>query len=86
MYDVSLKRKWDAFSIRETQELDLADAIENGLKQGIAKGIEQGLEQGLEQGEHRKAIAIAVEFKKMGFSYADISKGTGLSIAEIEAL
>jgi len=37
MYDVSLKCKWDAFSVRETQELDLADEIENGLKQGLSK-------------------------------------------------
>ena len=122
MYDVSLKRKWDAFSIRETQELDLADAIENGLKQGLERGLEQGLEQGLEkgleqgleqglekgleqglqqgleqglekglekgleEGERRKAAAIALQLKKMGFSVIDIAEGTGLSVAEIEAL
>ncbi|CDS96919.1 hypothetical protein BN1088_1432355 [Sphingobacterium sp. PM2-P1-29] len=40
----------------------------------------------MEKGEHEKAIAIALEFKKMGLPVEDIVKGTGLSIEEIEKL
>lgn len=46
----------------------------------------QGLKQGIEKGKREEAIAIALEFKKMGIAIADIAKGTGLSIEEIEKL
>ncbi|WP_286862914.1 MULTISPECIES: hypothetical protein [Sphingobacterium] len=55
-------------------------------EKGIKTGIEKGIEQGVEKGKREKAIAIALEFKKMGLPIADIAKGTGLSIEEIEKL
>jgi hypothetical protein len=58
---------------------------EAGMSAGLAAGIEKGRLE-----ERAKIIAekrvIALEFKKMGLPFADIAKGTGLSIAEIEKL
>src|SRR5690606_22280110 len=50
MYDVSLKRKWDEYSIRETAKIEKERALEEGLKEGLKEGLEQGLQQGLQQG------------------------------------
>ena len=47
---------------------------------------EEGKEEGIEIGEYKKALDVARQFKKMGLSAEDISKGTGLSIKEIEKL
>ncbi|MBE8722017.1 hypothetical protein [Sphingobacterium pedocola] len=59
--------------------------------------LEKAKKQGLEQGkleERTKAEAeklaekraMALEFKKMGIPVADIAKGTGLSVEEINNL
>ncbi|MEN5085056.1 hypothetical protein ABE426_01155 [Sphingobacterium faecium] len=71
-----LKRKWDAEAVRMYQE-----GLENQLQEAkkavvIAKA----------EGERKKALETALEFKKMGLPIADIAKGTGLSIDEIEKL
>lgn len=42
--------------------------------------------KGIEKGKREEAIAIALEFKKMGIPIADIARGTGLSVEEIEKL
>lgn len=47
---------------------------------------EKGIQKGKADGEREKAITIALEFKKMGLPIADIAKGTGLSIKEVEKL
>ena len=60
--------------------------IKTGIEKGIKTGIEKGIEQGVEKGKREEAIAIALEFKKMGLPIADIAKRTGLSIEEIEKL
>ena len=59
--------------------------LDKAEKQGIAKGIEKGRleEQAKLKAEKR---SIALEFKKMGLPIADIAKGTGLSVEEIEKL
>ena len=48
--------------------------------------FQTGIEKGKADGERKKAIAIALEFKKMGLPIADIAKGTGLTVEEIEKL
>ncbi len=50
MYDVSLKRKWDAEAVRQYQEQQLSEAIQKGIETGIEQGIEQGIETGIKQG------------------------------------
>ncbi|MCY4778898.1 hypothetical protein ORI89_04500 [Sphingobacterium sp. UT-1RO-CII-1] len=55
-------------------------------EKGLQKGLQTGLEKGKADGKREEAIAIALEFKKMGLPIADIAKGTGLSVEEIEKL
>ncbi|QRY58310.1 RpnC/YadD family protein [Sphingobacterium siyangense] len=56
------------------------------LDKAEKKGIQKGIQKGKIEGKREEAIAIALEFKKMGLPIADIAKGTGLSIEEIEKL
>ncbi|WON96118.1 MULTISPECIES: hypothetical protein [Sphingobacterium] len=56
------------------------------LDKAEKKGIQKGKIEGKIEGKREEAIAIALEFKKMGLPIADIAKGTGLSIEEIEKL
>lgn len=63
MYDVSLKRKWDAESIRQTAIIERERAIEKAKQEA----------------EYHKSASIAMEFIKMGIPIVDIAKGTGLS-------
>lgn len=56
------------------------------LDRAKREGLEEGIEKGMEKGKREEAIAIALEFKKMGLPIADIAKGTGLTVAEIEKL
>jgi len=71
MYDSNLKAKWD---------------YENSIAFAEEKAEERGIEKGIEQGERKKALAIAKQFKNMGIAIADIAKGTGFAISEIENL
>ncbi|WP_153845423.1 RpnC/YadD family protein [Sphingobacterium paramultivorum] len=52
----------------------------------LDKAEKKGIQKGKIEGKREEAIAIALEFKKMGLPIADIAKGTGLSIEEIEKL
>jgi len=56
------------------------------LDKAEKKGIQKGIQKGNIEGKREEAIAIALEFKKMGLPIADIAKGTGLPIEEIEKL
>ncbi|AIM36087.1 hypothetical protein KO02_04810 [Sphingobacterium sp. ML3W] len=59
--------------------------LDKAKKEGIASGIEKGrLEERAKLKTEKRVIAL--EFKKMGLPLADIAKGTGLSIEEIEKL
>src|SRR5690606_19618448 len=58
MYDISLKNKWDEYSIRETARIEREQAIKE-KEQARQEGLKEGLEEGLAEGEHRKAVAIA---------------------------
>ena len=60
--------------------------IETIKRQEREKGIQSGIEKGIEKGKREESIAIALELMKMGLPIADIAKGTGLTIDEIEKL
>lgn len=70
MYDSNLKAQWD-----------YEDSIAFASEKGIEKGIEMERAKALEEKK-----AMAKTFKNLGISAADIAKGTGLSIEEIEKL
>ena len=84
MYDISLKRKWDAEAVRMYQQ-EQVEGLEEQLKEAKKASI-TAKEEGLAEGEHRKAIETALRFKEMGLPVEQIAKGTGLSIEEIEKL
>jgi len=75
MYDISLKRKWDAQGA-------LTYAEQKGLKEGLEKGLEKGREEGREA-EKREA---ALKMLENGLSVDLISDILDLSIEEIEKL
>ncbi|UXD71751.1 PD-(D/E)XK nuclease family transposase [Sphingobacterium faecium] len=83
MYDISLKRKWDAEAVRMYQE---------GLEEQLG-GLEKQLEEAKKavvsaeaRGEHKKAMETALKLTKIGLSVKQIAEATGLSIEEIEKL
>ena len=50
------------------------------------EAYEDGMEQGIQQGSQQAKIQTAKNFISMGLSVEQVSKGTGLSIEEINAL
>lgn len=52
----------------------------------LDKAKKEGKIEGRIEGKREEAIAIALEFKKMGLPLEDIAKGTGLTVEEIEKL
>ncbi|WP_386692394.1 MULTISPECIES: Rpn family recombination-promoting nuclease/putative transposase [unclassified Lonepinella] len=71
MYDVSLKRKWDEYSL---------------LTSATNRGIQQGLQQGLQQGRLETLKENAQNMLALGLDLEIISKSVGLSIDEIKKL
>ena len=57
--------------------------IEQGIEQGLAQGIEQGIEQGMEKGINKVAMKL---LSANIIDKQSISKITGLSLKEVEAL
>lgn len=74
-----------ALTMGITETLKMLDRAE-GIEIGIEKGIEQGIEKGEAIGRYAEALDIAKNFKNLGVAIADIAKGTGLTIEEIEKL
>ncbi|ULT25055.1 hypothetical protein KUH03_40405 [Sphingobacterium sp. E70] len=88
-YEASLKHKRDAENVfnsakKSGEALGHAKGLAEGKAKGLAEGKAKGLAEGLAEGERRKAVETAKAFKEMGLPTADIAKGTGLSVEEIE--
>jgi predicted transposase YdaD len=60
--------------------------LELAEKRGEKKGRREGEKKGQREGEKAMAIAIAHEWKKVGFPVAQIGKYTQLSVRKIEKL
>lgn len=78
IFEKEITQKLGRSNVMGTQEYLLDKAEKKGLLKGKVLGKAEG--------EREKANAIALEFKKMGLPVADIAKGTGLSVEEIEKL
>ncbi|MDR2271204.1 MAG: hypothetical protein LBF27_09900, partial [Sphingobacterium sp.] len=90
-YEASLKHKRDAESVfnsakKSGEALGHAKGLAEGLAEGKAKGLAEGKAKGLAEGERKKALETAKAFKEMGLPIADIARGTGLSVEEVEKL
>ena len=70
----------------EGMEKGRAEGMEKGMAEGMAKGMAEGMEKGRAEGEREKQLEIARNFKSLGIPVVEIARGTGLSVAEIEAL
>lgn len=70
-YDESLRHYRDTLVVMEGQ---------------YSEGEKKGHAEGLAEGELNKAKNVAKNLKAMGMELEDISKATGLSVAEIEKL
>lgn len=73
------RAKYEA-SLREYR--DYVGVLEYQRNEGEKKGLAEGLAKGLAEGLHQTAVNL----KQMGMSSEQISKATGLSVAEIEEL
>ncbi|GAA4178906.1 hypothetical protein [Sphingobacterium ginsenosidimutans] len=82
------------YYVRFEDEINLS-IFEEELKQKLGRNtvmgtneylLDKAKKEGLEKGKREEAIAIALEFKKMGLPLEDIAKGTGLTVKEIEEL
>ncbi|WP_439256928.1 hypothetical protein [Lonepinella sp. BR2271] len=71
MYDVSLKRKWDEYSLLTSAE---------------TRGIRQGLEQGLHQGRLDTLKESARNMLNLGVDVATISQYLNLPIEDVRKL
>lgn len=84
--DKEINSNFDQYIYQVTGGTIQMGVIETIKRQEREKGIQAGIEKGIEKGKREESIAIALEFKKMGLPIADIAKGTGLTIEEIEKL
>ena len=67
-------------------DTDIAVQREESLRIGIQQGIEQGIQQGFSDGSYQKTLETARLMRYENLSIDLISKITGLSVEEIEAL
>ena len=75
-----------AKGIEQGIQRGIEQGIEQGIQRGIERGIEQGIQQGFSDGAYQKALETAklMRYENLGIDL--ISKVTGLSKEEIEAL
>ncbi|PUV22917.1 hypothetical protein [Sphingobacterium athyrii] len=82
IWDKEINSKFDKYIYQVT-----GGTIEMGVIETIKRQErEKGVQKSKIEGKREEAIAIALEFKKMGLPIVDIAKGTGLFIEEIEQL
>ena len=58
----------------------------NDFRAGQTEKYRQGLEEGIATGAYNKALEMAKNLSSMGLSIEQISKATGLSVEEIQAM
>ena len=78
-YEESLKVYRDLTNVIDTAEW-------KGEQRGLQKGREEGRKEGREEGREEERLSNARKMKEMGLEYSFISRITGLSAEEIDAL
>ena len=77
------KREWeDQLRKEELEEKAWAE----GIQEGRTQGMQEGLVQGMQEGEVNKARGIALSMLQRGYEVSEISRVTGLTVAEIKQL
>ncbi len=85
MYEANRERRYQ-LGEEKALKRGLEEGLQKGLKQGLEQGLEEGLEQGLEQGELLARQEMARTMLGEALPPELISKFTGFSKEEIEAL
>jgi predicted transposase/invertase (TIGR01784 family) len=81
-----LKDLRDAYSLDLTYEHGLKKAKDDGIAEGLAKGRAEGRAEGRGQGFAEGKLAVAYKMKAENLPVDMISRMTGLSIEEINAI
>ena len=77
MYDVSLKRRWDEYNVRETaRRRGLEEGLAQGLSEGRIKGIMEGRMEGAEESRKEFVRNLITSF---GFSDEQIAKAANVT-------
>ena len=63
---------------------DYIAGLEHQWNTGLQQGLQQGREEGWKEGGEEATWKVARNLKDLGLDLATISKGTGLSISELE--
>lgn len=80
-------RFWDMVSTAKMQiTSSRKDGMRKGLKEGMEKGMKEGMEKGIEKGIGEERIRTARKMKAEGLGTDMITKITGLTPNEIDAL
>jgi len=66
----------------EAREAEIHDQMTR-IKSAKEEGITIGIEKGIEKGENSKAIKVAENFLKMGFTVEEVAKGSELAIDKV---
>ena len=77
-----MSEKHEIERLREKAQHDEAQALHHAEQKGFQKGIQQGIQQGASG----RNIEIARNLLKINLPLDQISKATGLTVAEIEDL
>lgn len=72
--------------LKEGMEKGMKEGMEKGMKEGIEKGMKEGMEKGIEKGIGEERIRTARKMKAEGLGTDMITKITGLTPNEIDAL
>ncbi|MEG2850053.1 MAG: hypothetical protein RR880_07500, partial [Bacteroidales bacterium] len=75
---------WDSIGTAESK--GIAKGREEGREEGIAEGREEGREEGMAKGREEGKLQTAKTMKLEGIPSLVISKCTGLTVEQVEAL
>jgi len=81
--DEQERRRYEAAWEYESDRLSM---ISESERKGLERGLAEGKSLGLAEGSHQKALQDASNLKRLGVSVEIISKATGLSQEEVDAL
>jgi len=87
MYNVSLRNKWDAESIRSSQE----ELLKRGREKAMAEGRSEGREEGIAEGEAKgKAVGKAEVIKNLlslnKFSVSEIAELANVTVEFVKQI
>ncbi|MGJ1242692.1 hypothetical protein [Sphingobacterium siyangense] len=87
MYNVSLRNKWDAESIRSSQEEQLKRAREKAMAEGKAEGKAEGRAEGRAEGKAEgKAEVITNLLSSNKFSISEIAELADVTVEFVKQI